>query len=321
MYEILSKLEQIGIIPVIKIDDISKAVSLAKALSAGGIPCAEVTFRTTQAAEAIRLINGLVPGVLLGAGTVLTVEQVDMAIDAGAKFIVSPGFNSRVAAYCVKRGIPVVPGCANPSDMEQALELGLDVVKFFPAEQAGGLDYIKAVAAPYSTLRFIPTGGINQDNIGEYTRFEKNLACGGSWMVNAGLINAGNFDKITTLCKEAVQRMLGFSMTHIGINAQNEEECKTSAKFLESIFNFIPRETPLSIFASEGIEIMKGPGMGDHGHIAIAVNSVLKAKYHLERQGVIFYEESAKNTDTGRLNLIYIKNEIAGFAVHLVQKK
>ncbi|MDR2792336.1 MAG: bifunctional 4-hydroxy-2-oxoglutarate aldolase/2-dehydro-3-deoxy-phosphogluconate aldolase [Treponema sp.] len=321
MHEILSKLEQIGIIPVIKIDDAANAVPLAKALADGGIPCAEVTFRTAQGAEAIKLINEQAPEVLLGAGTVLSVEQVDKAVAAGARFIVSPGFNPKVVAHCIEKGVPVVPGCANPSDMEQALEFGLEAVKFFPAEQAGGLNYIKAVAAPYSSLRFIPTGGINQDNIGAYTRFEKILACGGSWMVSADLINTGNFDKITMLCKEAVQRMLGFSMTHIGINTRDEEETRNAAKRFEAVFNFGSRETSASIFASDTVEIMKGPGMGAHGHIAIAVNSVLKALYHLERQGVAFNKKSVKYTDSGRLNLIYIKDEIAGFAVHLIQKK
>ncbi|MDR1072643.1 MAG: bifunctional 4-hydroxy-2-oxoglutarate aldolase/2-dehydro-3-deoxy-phosphogluconate aldolase [Treponema sp.] len=321
MHEILSRLEEIGVIPVIKIDNAAKAVPLAKALAAGGIPCAEVTFRTAQGAEAIKLISEQAPEVALGAGTVLTVEQVDKAVAAGAQFIVSPGINPKVVARCIEKGVPVVPGCANPSDIEQALEFGLEAVKFFPAEQVGGLDYIKAVSAPYASLKFIPTGGINQDNVGKYTCFEKILACGGSWMVSADLINTDNFGKITALCKEAVNHMLGFSMTHIGVNTRDEAEARNSAKLFETMFKFASRDTSGSIFASEGIEIMKGPGMGTHGHIAIAVNSVLKARRHLERQGVVFNEESVKYTPSGRLNLIYIKDEIAGFAVHLVQKK
>jgi 2-dehydro-3-deoxyphosphogluconate aldolase/(4S)-4-hydroxy-2-oxoglutarate aldolase len=321
MHTILSRLEQIGIIPVIKIDDAARAVPLAKALAAGGIPCAEITFRTAQGARAITRINEEVPETLLGAGTVLSVEQVDKAIAAGAQFIVSPGFNPKVVAHCLEKGIPVVPGCATPSDIERALEFGLEAVKFFPAEQAGGLDYIKAIVAPYTSLRFLPTGGVNQDNIGAYTRFEKVLACGGSWMAGSDLINTGGFDKITALCKEAVRRMLGFSMTHIGINTRDEAETRNAANRFETLFNFGSRETSASMFAGESIEIMKGPGMGTHGHIAIAVNSVGKARYHLERQGVAFNEESVKYADSGRLNLIYIKDETAGFAIHLVQKK
>jgi 2-dehydro-3-deoxyphosphogluconate aldolase/(4S)-4-hydroxy-2-oxoglutarate aldolase len=220
---IFEAIEKIGIIPVIKIDDAEKAVPLAKALIKGGIPCAEVTFRTAQGEAAIRRINKEVPSILLGAGTVLSIEQVDRAIDAGAKFIVSPGFNPKVVSYSIAKGIPVIPGCSNPSDIEQALELGLEVVKFFPAEQSGGLDYIKAVAAPYTTLKFIPTGGINKGNIAKYIAFDKVLACGGSWMVTSDLINAADFDTITALCQEAVLNLLDLSIAHVGVHTENAE--------------------------------------------------------------------------------------------------
>ena len=202
-------MKKIGIIPVIRIDDERKAVPLAKALAAGGIPCAEITFRSSQAEDAIALISREVPEVLLGAGTVLRCEQVDKAMAAGAAFIVSPGFNPRVVSHCLEKGIPIAPGCSNPTDIEMALEMGLDVVKFFPAEQAGGLGYIKAVAAPYSSMYFIPTGGINAKNIATYAAFEKVLACGGSWMATPDLINAGDFDAITSLCREAVSLVKG----------------------------------------------------------------------------------------------------------------
>ena len=204
MHAVLEEIKKIGIIPVIKIDDAAKAVPLARALIAGNIPCAEVTFRTAQGEEAMRRINNEVPDILLGAGTVLTTEQVDKAIAAGAKFIVSPGYNPRIVSYCADKEILITPGCVIPSDIERALEMGLEAVKFFPAEQAGGLEYIKAVAAPYSSMYFIPTGGINTQNIAVYSAFKKVLACGGSWMVKAELINAGEFEKITELSKEAV---------------------------------------------------------------------------------------------------------------------
>jgi 2-dehydro-3-deoxyphosphogluconate aldolase/(4S)-4-hydroxy-2-oxoglutarate aldolase len=203
--DILKQIEQIGVVPVIAISDTEKAVPLAKALLAGGIPCAEVTFRTAEGEECIRRIAKEVPEVLLGAGTVLRIEQVERAVKAGAKFIVSPGFNPKVVQYCVDNGILMVPGCSTPSDMEAAIELGLDTVKFFPAEQAGGLAYIKACAAPYTGLKFMPTGGINAGNIGKYAAFNKITACGGSWMVSKELLGAGNFEEITRLCKEAVQ--------------------------------------------------------------------------------------------------------------------
>jgi 2-dehydro-3-deoxyphosphogluconate aldolase/(4S)-4-hydroxy-2-oxoglutarate aldolase len=204
MHEVLKELGKIGIVPVIKIDDAEKAVPLARALAAGGIPCAEITFRTAQGEEAIRRIAQEVPGILLGAGTVLTTDQVDRAAGAGAKFIVSPGLNPKVALYCIEKNMPFAPGCVTPSEIEQALEFGFDLVKFFPAEQAGGIEYIKAVSAPYPNIKFIPTGGINADNIFRYAAFEKIHACGGSWMASAELINSGDFDKITALSREAV---------------------------------------------------------------------------------------------------------------------
>ena len=202
---IFDQINKIGIVPVVVLDDADQAVPLAKALIAGGIPCMEITFRTAAGEECIRRVAKECPKVLIGAGTVLTVEQVDRAIDAGATFIVSPGLNPVVVQHCIKRGIPVVPGCATPSDMELAMSLGLDTVKFFPAEQAGGLPYIKAVAAPYTNLRFMPTGGINAENLPKYAAFNKIIACGGSWMVAKDLVNGGKFDEITRLSREAVE--------------------------------------------------------------------------------------------------------------------
>ena len=203
MNEVLKQIEKIGIVPVVVLNDAKDAEPLGKALVEGGLPCAEVTFRTDAAEESIRIMAEKFPEMLVGAGTVLTIDQVDRAVNAGAKFIVSPGLNPKVVAYCVEKGIPVTPGTANPTNVEQAIELGLDVVKFFPAEQAGGLAYIKAIAAPYTGMKFMPTGGISATNVKDYLACDKILACGGSWMVKGDLIKAGEFDKITELVKEA----------------------------------------------------------------------------------------------------------------------
>ena len=204
MNDILKKVGEIGVVPVIAMSDVEKAVPLAKALLAGGMPCAEITFRTAEGEECIRRIEAEVPEVLVFAGTVLTTDQATRAKKAGAKFVISPGLNPNTLKFCKENDILMVPGCANPSDMETAIEFGLDTVKFFPAEQAGGLDYIKACAAPYSGLNFMPTGGINASNLGKYLGFNKIVACGGSWMVTKDLIDSGNFDEITRLCKEAI---------------------------------------------------------------------------------------------------------------------
>lgn len=204
MGEIFEKFEKIGIIPVVVLDDAKDAEKLGKALCDGGLPCAEVTFRTTAAVETIKIMSQN-PDLLVGAGTVLSIEQVDNAVNAGAKFIVSPGLNPKVVKYCVENKIPVTPGTQTPSEMEQALDFGLKVVKFFPAEPAGGLNMIKAVAAPYGNLKFIPTGGINSKNVRDYLFYDKVLACGGSWMVKKDLILAGSWDRIKSMIKEAAE--------------------------------------------------------------------------------------------------------------------
>ncbi|MBQ6834008.1 MAG: bifunctional 4-hydroxy-2-oxoglutarate aldolase/2-dehydro-3-deoxy-phosphogluconate aldolase [Lachnospiraceae bacterium] len=204
MHEVLQKIQEIGIVPVVVLDDAKDAAPLAKALCEGGLPCAEVTFRTEAAEESIRIMAEQFPDMLVGAGTVLTTEQVDRAVAAGAKFIVSPGLNPKVVKYCVEKGILITPGTCTPSEVEQAIEHGLEVVKFFPAEQAGGLAMIKAMAAPYTKMMFMPTGGISPSNVRDYLGFKKIIACGGSWMVKGDLVKAGDFAKITELSKEAV---------------------------------------------------------------------------------------------------------------------
>lgn len=202
--EILQRIAEVKIVPTIVLSKPENAVPLAHALIQGGIPCAEVTFRTAEGEDAIRRIAAEVPGILLGAGTVLTPQQVDRAVAAGAQFIVSPGFNPRVVDHCLQKGVPVVPGCITPSEMEQAIERGLTTLKFFPAEAAGGLPFISAVAAPYPMLRFLPTGGVGPANLAAYLAHPKVVACGSSWMVPKDLLDEGRFDEVTRLCRQAV---------------------------------------------------------------------------------------------------------------------
>ena len=199
-----NQIEKLGVLPVIKIDSVENAVPLCEALIAGGLPAAEVTFRTACAAEAIKEITTSFPQMLTGAGTVLTEEQVDKAVEAGAKFIVSPGLNPKVVKHCQSINIPIIPGVVTPGEVEKGLDLGLEVLKFFPAEAAGGLKMIKAMSAPYGSVKFVPTGGINEKNLADYLSFNKVLACGGSFMVTADLINNKQFDKIQAITAEAV---------------------------------------------------------------------------------------------------------------------
>ncbi|MCR5153490.1 MAG: keto-hydroxyglutarate-aldolase/keto-deoxy-phosphogluconate aldolase, partial [Lachnospiraceae bacterium] len=225
----------------------------------------------------------------------------------------------KVVKYCVDKNIPITPGTSSPTDIEQALELGLDVVKFFPAEASGGIAKIKAMSAPYTKVKFMPTGGINASNLKSYLDFPKIVACGGSWMVSGDLINSGNFDEIKRLTREAVNTMLGFELRHVGINANSGEEAEGIADSFANFFGFAKKVGNSSVFAGTGIEITKAPGLGTHGHIAVATNYIERAVYHMELQGFEFDKDSAKFKD-GKLNAIYLKGEFGGFAVHLVQK-
>lgn len=203
MKSISEQFAEVGVVPVVVLNDAKDALPLAKALVEGGLPCAEVTFRTDAAEESIRQMSEAYLDMLVGAGTVLTIDQVDRAVGAGAKFIVSPGFDPEIVDYCLSKDIPVFPGCATPTEVAQAVKRGMKVVKFFPAEQAGGVAMIKAMAAPYTMVKFMPTGGISAKNLADYLSFDKILCCGGSWMVKGDLIKAGEFDKIRELTKEA----------------------------------------------------------------------------------------------------------------------
>ena len=319
--QMLKELYEIGLIPVIKIEDPADAVPLAKALIDGGLPAAEITFRTKCAAEAIRNITKAYPEMLVGAGTVLTTEQVDAAIAAGSKFLVSPGLNPKVTAYALSKGITMLPGCSNPSDIEAALELGLTTEKFFPAEAAGGLKMLKAMAAPYGQLNFMPTGGINADNLLDYLKFGKIIACGGSFMVKDDLVKEKKWDEITALTKNAVKTMLGLEFVHMGINNENAEEATKSAKLFELMFGLPVKEGSKSLFAGDAFEFMKQKGPGTHGHIAIRTNFVDRAMAYFKRMGFAFDESTVTYDEkTGKPKFVYFKDEIAGFAIHLLAK-
>ena len=205
MNEVIEKLGRTGIIPVVVIENTADAVPLGKALVRGGLPCAEVTFRTAAAADAIRILKKEVPELLVGAGTVLTKEQADQAEEAGVSFIVSPGLNPNIVRYVQEKGIPMMPGVCTPSEIETAMELGIKEMKFFPAEAAGGLKMIKALCGPYRDVLFMPTGGITAKNAGDYLKYEKILCCGGTWMVSPAMIRDGKFEEIERLTAEAAE--------------------------------------------------------------------------------------------------------------------
>lgn len=320
MNEILRTISNIGIVPVVTLDDADKAVPLARALVAGGLPVAEITFRAAAAGDAIRAIVDTVPEMLVGAGTVLTPEQLDQALEAGARFVVSPGFNPEMVKYGLSKGALMLPGTATGGEMEQAMSLGLEAVKFFPAEQNGGIAKLKALAGPYRKLKWMPTGGINGGNLAEYLSFPQVIACGGTWMVKKDLIEAENWAEITRLTREAVDTMLGFSLAHVGINCLDAQASERTARTICGLFGLPFRAGNSSNHAGTAVECTKAPGPGVHGHIAIGTNSVERAIYHLERRGVAIDHATCKTDAKGRAKAVYLEGDFGGFAIHLVQK-
>ncbi|MFR5600114.1 MAG: bifunctional 4-hydroxy-2-oxoglutarate aldolase/2-dehydro-3-deoxy-phosphogluconate aldolase, partial [Holdemania filiformis] len=247
---------------------------------------------------------------------VLTTKQVDDAIEAGAKFIVSPGLNPEIVRYCQSKNIMILPGCANASDIEAALSFGLTTVKFFPAEPLGGLKMIKALAAPYVNVNFMPTGGVKENNICDYLAYDRIVACGGTWMIDSKLIANGEFDKIKELTQNAVKTMLGLKLDHVGINA-TPSTSEGIANEMAGLLQCDVRATSKSFFAGETVEVMNENGRGTHGHICYTVNSVDRAVRYFEARGYKFVEETKQFDAKGHLKFAYFEGEIGGFAIHL----
>jgi 2-dehydro-3-deoxyphosphogluconate aldolase/(4S)-4-hydroxy-2-oxoglutarate aldolase len=310
---------ELGVLPVIKIEDAANAKGLAKALIDGDLPAAEVTFRTKAARDAIKAISQEFPEMLMGAGTILTTVQVDEAVAAGAKFIISPGLNPKIVEYCTSKNIPIYPGINNPSQIEQAIELGLNVVKFFPAEPSGGLNMLKAMSAPYGNMKFMPTGGINAANIEKYLEFKKILACGGSWMVPENLIESKDFAAITKLTAEAVQTVIGFKFLHLGIDNADEAAGKKCLDLLSIFGERVSREIPVAYF-TQSYEVLKVKSRGEKGHIAYSVNNLERALAFLKRKGINAIPETVKVDANNKPIFAYTDAVASGFAIHLNQK-
>lgn len=320
MSDMLEKMSLLGVVPVVVLDDAKDAVPLAKAMKKGGVPCYEVTLRTPAALDSIRAIAELNDkDMMLGAGSVITLDNCKDALSAGATFIVSPGFNPKVAEYCVERNIPVLPGCVTPSEIMAAMELGLDTVKFFPANVYGGLSAMKALSGPFPKLKFIPTGGVNGSNLTEYLAAPFIQAVGGSWLCAKADVNAGSFDKITALCQETRQSVLGFEVAHIGFNAKDKEASMAICHSLREAFQLPIREGNSSNFASDRIEVMNSQYLGANGHVAIRTNSLERAIAELKSHGIEVDMSTAKYKGE-KLVAVYLKQEIGGFAFHLLQK-
>ncbi len=319
MHDVIKEIGEIGIVPVVKIEKASDASALGKALIDGDLPLAEITFRTAAAADAIAVLCKELPQMLVGAGTVLTIEQAKQAVGAGARFIVAPGFNPKVVDHCISHGVPVTPGICSPTEIEMALERGLEVLKFFPAGASGGLDFLKAIAAPYAGVKFIPTGGVDPGNLKEYLSFNRVHAVGGTWIAKDTMISAGKFEEIAKLAKEAVLASHGFELAHVGINETGPEKAMAGAEILNRLFSFPIKDGTSSVFAGTGVEVLKSKYLGSHGHIAVSTINISRAVAYLERKGARMKPETAKEKD-GKLVAVYLDVEVGGFAIHLLQK-
>lgn len=318
--EVINEIRLNGLVPVLKFKNVSDAIPTCQALRRGGLNVAEITFRTEAAEESIKAVCHAMPEMLVGAGTVTKIEQAERAVASGAKFIVAPGFNPHIVEWCISHNVAVLPGINNPLGIEQAIELGISCLKFFPAEASGGVKFINAIHAPYNSITFIPTGGINEENLSEYLSSPGVVACGGSWMVPTSAIEAGQYEVVENLVRKAIRKMLSFELAHVGVNCGNEDEAITAANKFNLLFGFETKPGNSSVFAGSAVELMKAPYLGTKGHIGIKTASIDRAVYFLKGAGFAFNESSRKIDAKGNLKAIYLADEIAGFAVHLVQK-
>jgi len=301
---ITEKIAEIGIVPVVKINDAKNAIHIAESLRKAHLNCIEITFRTEAAVESIKAVIEHFPDFLVGAGTVLTREQVDQAILAGAKFIVTPGFNPDTVSYCVERNIPIIPGCSCASDIEAALSFGLKIVKFFPAEQLGGLQMIKALSGPYGDVKFIATGGINEKNFRSYLDYPKVIAIAGSWMVSPELIETENFNEIELLSKTCLSTMLGFEIQTISFD-------KLSTSF-ESMGIQLWKEATGGLF--DNLQESDSKGI-----ITISTIDIKRAIPFFENLGIELEKDLLLNGSSVPKE-VYFKNPIDGFLIRLRQR-
>lgn len=317
MYDdFLKTVHDTGLVPMIAIEDAGDAVPLARALVKGGVPVAEVTFRTEAGEEAIKEMATRVPEIAVGAGTVTNVDRARRAVAAGASFIVTPGFNPNVVRWCIENGVPIIPGTSSPSDIEAAMELGLSAVKFFPAEASGGVGALKALGGPYADMRFLPTGGVGLANMVDYLSLPNVLAVGGSWLSPAGLVARKDFAGITEVCRRSVWKMHSFELAHVGINCDDDGEALATASKLAEMFGLAVEDKGGGYFAGDMADVVKCNLLGTKGHIGVNCVDVDRAIAFFERRGYSFTEVGAGADERGYTSKFF-EGEVGGFAVHL----
>lgn len=319
MTPLFETIRSCGILPVVAIDKLEYAVPLAQAVVDAGLGAMEITFRTECAADSIKAIRKAFPDLLIGAGTILSCSIADEAIAAGADFLVTPGFNPKVVRYALDKNIPITPGVTTPAEVEEAMEMGLEVLKFFPAEMSGGTAKLKIMEGPYRNVKFIPTGGIDEKNFRDYLALGNVIAVGGSFMIAKKAMAAGNFEAVKAELDRVIDVMLNLKLTHVGINHSSDEEALGTAAALQNAFHMPYAVGNSSIFSGvKEFELMKKQGRGTLGHISIGVTDIDRGVRFLGKRGVAVIPESlvVKN---GKKIAIYLEKEIGGFAFHLMK--
>ena len=319
--DVLERIGLAGLVPVVVIDNADDAVPAAHALLEAGLDVMEITMRTAAGIQVIKNVRSAVPEMLVGAGTVLTLEKCKESIEAGAQFIVSPGFDTAVVRWCVENKVAVTPGCVTPTEIQQALVEGLTTVKFFPSDVYGGVSAMTALSGPFKSagVRFIPTGGVNNDNLAEYANKPFIHAVGGGWLCKTADITNHNYAAITESVRKAIDILLGFEVAHMGINLGSPEESLKVCEQFAQAFNFPIKEGTSSNFAGPAIEVLKSNYLGAMGHIAIRTNSINRAIHYLTKRGFEVDMTTAKLKGSDMV-AVYLKSEFGGFAVHLLQK-
>ena len=320
MSNVFDQISEYGIVPLVTLDDPNDAVPLARALVAGGIPIAEVTFRTAAGGEVIKRMAKEVPDIIVGSGTVHDIDHAKETVDNGGKFVITPGFNAKVVEWCVNNNVPVCPGTVVPSDIEEAMNYGLKLVKFFPAGAYGGTNTLKALAGRFGAMKFVPTGGVGLNNLTEYLDLPNVAAVGGSFVPPAKLVKAKDWDGITKLCQEIMSKVYDFSVGHVGINAGTPENAADVTNRITSLFSTATTEIEIAYFGGNLVEVMKVPFIGTNGHICVDTRDIKRAVAMLKRKGVQILEKNCRYDDKGNLINVFLEEEIGGFGFHVRQR-
>jgi 2-dehydro-3-deoxyphosphogluconate aldolase/(4S)-4-hydroxy-2-oxoglutarate aldolase len=317
MHEVLQQIAGFGLIPIVTISNQDVVRPLARAFLTAGLPVIEITFRTNEAENAIKIIRKEFPGMLVGAGTVLTVGQAEKAQEAGAQFILTPGFNPNVVDYCMDTGIPIIPGINSPTHMDQACAKGLEVLKFFPAEVSGGVALLRSMAAPFTNVWFIPTGGINNTNLSSYFSYERVLACGGSWIARNTHITSGRFEEITKTVREAITIMLGCGIAMIRLNEKSRGEIKIAGELFKALFPI--KEMGEATLLGDLLCITKKMERDIVGEIIIATRNIRRTAFYLKSRNVAFTQIDDPTEEVKPPTLTFQK-KIAGLKVTFIEK-